>query len=152
MAGAGHGIGHGVGGAQQFAGAGQFRITIGSTGHGTAPEFAIILVAAGVGQDHRQGDLAIAEIIAGILAHGFGVRHIIDGVVHQLEGDAEIAAIAGQCLLALFITLGNHAGNLTGGGEQRGRLGTDDVEVTIFGGGHIARGGELGHLAFRNHG
>ena len=58
-----------------------------------APEVAVGLAAAGVGEDHRQGHLAVAKIVADALAHGLGVGRIIDRVVGQLEGDAEVAAV-----------------------------------------------------------
>ena len=34
-----------------------------------APECAVLLGPAGIGEDHGQGDLAVAEVVADALAH-----------------------------------------------------------------------------------
>ena len=57
------------------------------------PEIALFRRAAPIGQHHRQGDLAFAEIIADALAHQRLLAGIIQRIVDQLESDAEIAAI-----------------------------------------------------------
>ena len=115
------------------------------------PELALVLVAAGIGEDHRQGHLALAEVVALILAHFGSVRIVVDRIVDQLEGNAEIAAIGFERALLLFRTFGNHRADLAGGGEERGGLGADDVEVLLFAGVDLALGGELRDLAFRDH-
>src|SRR5579863_1890301 len=60
---------------------------------GAAPEFALVFVRRLERQHHRQRDLAVAEIVADRLAELRLPRRIIEHVVDQLEGDAEIAAI-----------------------------------------------------------
>ncbi len=65
------------------------------------PERALLGVAAGIGDDDRQGHLAVAEIVADRLAELVLLRREIEHVVDQLEGDAEIAAEALERLLFL---------------------------------------------------
>ena len=48
------------------------------------------LAAAGVGEDDGQGHLALAEVVAEALAGGAFVAGVVDGVVDQLKGDAEV--------------------------------------------------------------
>ena len=111
------------------------------------PEGLVLVRPARIGQDHRQGDLAVAEIVAGILAHGRAVRFIVDRVVDQLEGDAKVAAIDVERMLFRFAAVGDHGGNAAGGGEQGGGLGADDVEILFFAGVDLALGGQLVDLA-----
>ena len=107
--------------------------------------------AAGVSEDHRQGDLAVAEIVAVALAHGRAVVGIVDRVVDQLEGDAEVAAIAVERALDLLVALGDDRGDPAGGGEQGRGLGADDVEIAVLAGLDLALGGELVDLALGDH-
>ena len=80
------------------------------------------------------------------------VRRIIDDVVDQLEGDAEVAAIAFERQLSIFARFGDHRSDPAGSGEQRRGLGGDDVEIMIFAGVDLALGGQLLDLALGNHG
>ena len=54
------------------------------------------------------------------------VRRIIDHVVDQLEGDAEVAAKAVERVLGFLAGFGDDRRDPAGGGEQRGGLGRDD--------------------------
>ncbi len=87
-----------------------------------------------IGQDDRQGDLALAEIVADGLAQLFLARRIIEHIVDQLEGDAEIEAIGFQRVFLDLGPLGHHGADAAGGGEQGGGLGADHVEIGVFGG------------------
>jgi hypothetical protein len=100
-----------------------------------------------VGEDHGQGDLAVAEIVADALAHRLGVGRIVDRVVDQLEGDAEIASIGVERVLDRLVTLGDNRRDPAGGGEQGGGLGADDAEIMVFAGLDAALRGELVDLA-----
>src|SRR5690349_3939103 len=55
-----------------------------------APEAALLSVAAAEGEDDRQGDLALLEIVADRLAELGLLGRVVEHVVDQLEGDAEI--------------------------------------------------------------
>ena len=114
------------------------------------PEGAFGFAAPGIGQDHRQGHLALAEVVALILAHFGGVGIVVDRIIDQLEGHAEVAAIAFQRALLLFRTFGHHGADLAGGGKQGGGFRADDVEVLFFAGVDLALGGELRDFAFRD--
>ena len=59
-----------------------------------APEAALLGAAARERQHHRQGDLAVAEVVAQALAEHHLARAVVEHVVGQLERDAEVLAIA----------------------------------------------------------
>src|SRR5688572_25241702 len=63
------------------------------------PEGALRFAASAVGEDDRQRDLAVAEIVAGVLAHRGALGAVIERIVDQLEGDAEMEAEALHRLL-----------------------------------------------------
>ena len=50
------------------------------------PEGRLARTRPGDGQQQRQGGLAFAEIIAGVLAQGLGRAAIVQRVIDQLEG------------------------------------------------------------------
>ena len=62
-------------------------------GQGALPEGPLALVAASVGQEDRQGDLALAEIVADRLAELCLPGAVVERVVDQLEGDADVLAV-----------------------------------------------------------
>ena len=107
--------------------------------------------SAGVGEDHRQGHLAVAEIVADALAHSRRVGRIIDDVVDQLEGDAEVAAVALERDLRFLAGFGDDRRDAAGGGEQRGGLGADDLEILLLAGIDPPLRGQLLDLAFGDH-
>ena len=80
-----------------------------------------------------------------------GVGGIVDRVVDQLEGDAEIAAIGVERLLVRLAALGDHRGDPAGGGEQGRGLGGDDLEIVVLAGLDPALGGQLVDLALGDH-
>ena len=61
-----------------------------------APEPALRGIAALEGQDHGQGDLAVTEIVADALAEHDFARAVVQHVIDQLKGNAEILAVATQ--------------------------------------------------------
>ena len=87
----------------------------------------------------------------GVLAHRLGVADVIDRVVDQLEGDAEVAPVRLEARLDRRRPLGDDGGDLARGGKQHRGLGGDDFEVAILGGVDVALRGQLGDLAFRDH-
>ena len=119
--------------------------------HRRAPERAFFLAAARIGEDHRQGHLALAEVVALGLAHFGGVGIVIERVVDQLERDAEVAAVFVERLLLALGPLGNHRRDPAGGSEQRGGLRADDIEIAFLAGRDLALGGELVDLALGDH-
>ena len=76
-----------------------------------------------------------------------GAAVVVDRVVDQLESDAEVAAIIVERLLLGFAAFGDHRGDAAGGGEQRGGLGADDVQVAFLAGLDLALRGQLVDLA-----
>ena len=151
MAGALERVGDRAGRAHQRDGVGEVVVGDAVPRHGGFPEGAVVLAAARMGEDQGQGHLALAEIIAEDLAHGRFVRGVVDRVVDQLEGDAEVAAIGVERVLGTLASLGDDRGDAAGGGEQRGGLGHDDREILVLVRVEAALGGELVDLAFGDH-
>src|SRR3954469_26081452 len=61
---------------------------------GAAPEGALRLAAAAERQHDRQRDLALAKVVADVLAELGAHAAVIERVVDELEGDAEVHAVA----------------------------------------------------------
>jgi hypothetical protein len=76
-----------------------------------------------------------------------GVRSVVDRVVDQLEGDAEIASVRIERFLHRLVALGDHRGDAARGGEQGRRFGADDAEIMVLGRLDPALRGELVDLA-----
>src|SRR6202161_1101334 len=90
-----------------------------------APEFALLRPPAPERQHHRQGDLSLAEIITDILAELGRRAAIVERVIDELKGNAEIGAVtlAGGDLR--LRAAGENGPDLAGRGEQRRGLGAD---------------------------
>ena len=116
-----------------------------------APERAVLFGAARVGEDHGQGHLAVAEIVADALAHHVLLGRIVEHVVDQLEGDAEVSAVLLERQFGLLAGLGDDRGDAAGGGEQSRGLGGDDREILLLAGLDPALRGELLDLALGDH-
>ena len=96
--------------------------------------------------------LAVAEVVADALAHRRLVRRIIDHVVGQLEGDAEVPAIAFQRQLGVLARFGDDRRDAAGSREQCRRLGGDDVEIMVLASLDPALRGQLLDLALGDDG
>ena len=87
------------------------------------PEAAVVGVAAAVGENDRQRDLAFAEIVADRFSEQGLLAGIIERIVHQLEGDAEIATEGFKRGLFVLRPLGDNRADLGRRGKQRCRFG-----------------------------
>ena len=115
------------------------------------PESPVLVRAPAARDDHRQRDLAFPEIVADRFADHGGRPAIIERIIDDLEGQAEILAIGGKRGGVAGSRGGQRAG-FSRGLEQRAGLGFDDGEVFLgrqVAGGH---GGELAHFALGDHG
>ena len=99
---------------------------------GADPELALRRACARHGEQKRQGGLAFAEVVAGILAERVTVAGIVEGVVDQLEGQTQVLAVFTERPAALGLGAGRNRAGLGGGGEQLGGLGPDDVEIDLL--------------------
>ena len=135
---------------QQFHGLFQIAVVLFAIADAAAPEGALGLIAPAVGQQDRQGHLALAKIIAHRLAQCRLLRGIIQGVVDQLKSDAKVAAESLQGIFLDRAAAGDDGADTAGGGEQRGGLGGDHVEVFFLRYFNVVQGFELHHLAFRD--
>src|SRR6202034_3657481 len=98
-----------------------------------APEITLLRLSATERKHHRQGDLSLAEIVADVLAELGRCAAIIERVVDQLKGDAEIGAVAltgGDLRLG---APGENRPDLAGRREQSRGLGSDDGEIGVLG-------------------
>src|SRR3954452_12050979 len=82
---------------------GMLQIGIGRVAvlEGAAPERPLALRSPAKRQDDGQRDLAFAKIIADVLAELGGLAAIVERIIHELKGDAEIHAerAAGRLLV-----------------------------------------------------
>ena len=116
------------------------------------PEDALALGAAAERQHHRQRDLAGTEIIADILAELGRLAAVVERIVDELEGDAEIHAEGPAGRLLVLGARAERGSHLACGREQLGGLAADHREVFILGRRGILGGGELHHLALGDDG
>ena len=116
-----------------------------------APKPALRGVAALEGQDYGQGDLAVTEIVADALAEHDFARAVVQHVIDQLKGNAEILAIATQSFDVLPGALADHRADLRRRGEQGSGLGGDHLEIAYFVGLGVVGGHQLRDLALRDH-
>src|SRR5262249_49490556 len=77
-----------------------------------------------------------------------GLAAVIEGVIHELEGDTEIHPERAAGVLLVFGPSGERWTHLARGGEELRGLGANDGEVVVLGGGGVLGGAELHHLAF----
>jgi len=70
----------------QFAGAAEVVFDLFAARDGALPEGLLAGAGALDGQQQRQGDLAFAEVVAGVLAQRLRRAAVVEGVVGQLEG------------------------------------------------------------------
>ena len=85
-----------AGADDQFAGAAEVGLGLLLPADGPLPERRLARPGAGDGQQQRQGRLAFAEVVAGVLAQGLGRAAVVERVVGELEGQAEVQAVGAQ--------------------------------------------------------
>ena len=86
--------------------------------------------------------------VADRLAQGELVGGVVQRVVNQLEGGADVDAEVGERLFLALGAAGDDGADAAGGGEEGGGLALDDVEVAVVLGREVVLGDELKHLAF----
>ena len=114
---------------------------------GAHPKLALLGIGLGHGLDHRQGQLAFAEIIADVLAGCIGLSLIIQQVIDDLKGNAQGVAIVKQRLYLCRICIRDDTANFGGGRKQCRRLAAHNLQIDAFVGRQIARRRQLQHLA-----
>ena len=87
------------------------------------PEFAVFRRAATIGEHGRQRDFSLAEIVAHVLAERRRLPAIVERVVDQLEGDAEIGAEGAEGGPDAAVGARDDRAHLGRGGEKHRRLG-----------------------------
>ena len=116
------------------------------------PEFALAVIAASECQHDRQRDLALAEIVADVLAELCRLAAIVEHVIDELEGNAEIHPDRAAGSLLRLRTVGDHRSHFAGRGEQFGGLAADHGQILVLGRCGVLGGRQLHHLAFGNGG
>ena len=107
--------------------------------------FGPAAVAHGVDQRHRR--LALEQVVADVLAHGAGVPGVVEGVVDQLEGRAEMPPDGLESLFDFRRRPGEPGAALRRGLEQDRGFVVDHLEITRLGDVGIHLVDELLHLA-----
>ena len=96
---------------------------------GALPEAAFIPAGVLPGQDHRQGDFLVDEVIAGILAHLRCRGAVIQRVIHDLKGHAKCHAVTVERLNMGDRRTGDLDPGGSGGGEQHRCLAADHIQI-----------------------
>ncbi len=120
--------------------------------HHRGDQVALLVAAELQSMDERQGDLPFLEVVADALAELLLAGGVVEGVIHELEGDAEVHAVVGQRLPEFRRGAPKDGTHLAGGGEQDRRLAPHHVDVAIDGDVEVAGADELQHLAFGDDG
>ena len=115
------------------------------------PEGAIRIRAAPIGQNDRQSDLALAEVVADMLAQLGRAAAVVERIIDQLKSEAEIAAVGAERRPGGAVASADRGADFGRGGKERRGLGADHREVLVLGGRSVLCGGKLHHFAFRNH-
>ena len=97
------------------------------------------------GEQDRQGELALVQIVADRFSRGRLVDRAVEHVVGDLEGAAERAPVALQGAGERGADRASHSGTP---GDERSRLPIDDPKIVLDRGVGIARPLELGDLPF----
>ena len=99
--------------------------------------------------EQGQGQLALAQVGTSGLAADFGRRGVVQGVVHELEGDAQVQAE----LLGLghggIVRSGQDRAHAGSGLDEIGRLAGDDGKISGLVEVEFAAGGDLLDLTRR---
>ena len=119
---------------------------------GAHPEGALLVIGPGDGLDDRQGQLALSEIIARVLAHGPGGTAVVQQVINDLETHAERITVARKRLDLRLGRSSHHAAHFGGRLEQGGGLAPDHLRVDRGIGAKVLRGCQLQHFTFGNGG
>jgi len=114
---------------------------------GTADHRGRVRVGMHERMDQGQRRLAFREVVADILPELAGIALVVERVVDELEGDAEVPAIARESRLDGRRRPGNDRRDLRAGLEEARRLAVDHVQVPDLGRVRVAGVHELHDLA-----
>ncbi len=115
--------------------------------YGAADHLGLAAIRVPERVDERQRRLAFGEVVADVLAELLGVAVVVERVVDQLEGDAEVLAVAGERRFDGCGRVRDDRGDLGARFEQPRRLAVDDFHVAHLGGVRVAGVHELHHFA-----
>src|SRR4029453_19036044 len=99
-------------------------------------------------ENDGQRDLAFAQIAADGLAKRRLVGRVIEEIVDQLKGDAEIEPEVSQRLFLFLADTAQHSADLGAAAEQVRALAANDFEVLLSADVHVPGLGELIELPF----
>ncbi len=75
-----------------------------------ADHLALWLCTVGDGVDQRQCGFTFGEVVTYVLTQFFGVGSVVQQVIGQLEGGAQVFAIVGQRRFHFAVATGQHTG------------------------------------------
>ncbi len=102
------------------------------------------------GMQQRQRWFTFVQVIADVFTQRFAIGAVVEQVVDQLEGGAQVAAIILQPFLLLWRTASQQAGTLGGCFEQTCGLTVDHTHIVLFGDVRIVHVHELKDFTFCN--
>jgi hypothetical protein len=101
--------------------------------------YVCLVLFAGVPEnvDEGEGHLAFLQIGPHVLAQHIVVRCVVEDVIHELKGYAEIVSEIPQCPSLTIWSPAEDGSYLAGGSEKNGRLVADYLVVILFGRFHV---------------
>ena len=114
----------------------------------TLPECLFFGRAVSIGQHHRQGDLALTEIIPHRLAQLLLICRIVKRIIGDLESDAQGHTIFAHGLALGHCSTTHHGPGLGSGGKQLGCLADDHLKIMLPGSLRLAGDQQLLYLPF----
>ena len=108
---------------------------------------ALVVVAVLHCINQREGGFALRQVVAQVFAEAGFVGLVVERIVDQLEGGADVLAVARERLFDDGRGIAQHGADLRAGLEQPRGLAVNDVEVACLAGVRIACVHELQHFA-----
>ena len=102
------------------------------------------------GIDQGQRRLALGQVVADVLAQFLGGGVVVQGIVDELERQAQVTAVTHQGLPGLLVLFGQNCRAFRACFKELGGLSKDHFQVVRFGEVGIVAVHELQHFAFRD--
>src|SRR5690606_25045337 len=96
------------------------------------PESPLLFRSPAIAENHRQGDLALAEVVADILAEILRASAVVERVIHQLEREAQVRAVGLESSAIVFGRARDDRTDFRRRREQRRSLGLDHLQILVL--------------------
>src|SRR5581483_4257759 len=116
----------------------------------SSQQFALLGVGVAQRMDQGQGRFSLREVIADVFAKGRVVSPVVQGVVHQLEGYAQVKSIPAHGRFYRAFDATDNGGKLRGCFKELRRFAPNDIHVSLFRGIRVVAVQQLEDLSSRD--